>query len=37
LIQCTIVFNTENFNRNVRFDYDIKTGKVDNIDKNFQE
>jgi len=37
LIQCTIVFNTENFNRSVRFDYDIKTGKVDNIDKNFQE
>lgn len=37
LIQCTIVFNTENFNRNVRFDYDIKTGKVGNIDKNFQE
>ncbi len=37
LIQCTITFNTENFNRNVRFDYDIKTGKVGNIDKNFQE
>ena len=37
LIQCTIIFNTENFNRNVRFDYDLKTGKVDNIDKNFQE
>jgi len=37
LIQCTLTFNTENFNRNVRFDYDIKTGKVDNIDKNFQE
>lgn len=37
LIQCNIIFNTENFKRNVRFDYNLKTGKVDNIDKNFQE
>ena len=37
LIQCMIIFNSENFNRNVKFDYDLKTGKVDNIDKNFQE
>ena len=37
LIQCTIVFNSENFKRNVKFDYDIKSGKVSNIDKNFQE
>ncbi len=37
LIQCNIIFNTENFKRNVKFDYNLKTGKVDNIDKNFQE
>ncbi len=37
LIQCSITFNNENFNRNVRFDYDLKTGRVENIDKNFQE
>jgi hypothetical protein len=37
LLQCSIVFNTENFKRNVTFDYELKTTRIGNIDKNFQE
>lgn len=37
LIKCDIIFNTENFSRNVAFDYDIKNGEISNIDKNFQQ
>ncbi len=37
LVKCTIVFNTDNFKRNVTFDYDITTTRISNIDKNFQE
>jgi hypothetical protein len=37
LIKCNIIFNNENFKRNVTFDYDLKTARIGNIDKHFQE
>ncbi len=37
LLKCNIIFNTENFKRNVTFSYDIKEARISNIDKNFQE
>lgn len=37
LLKCDIIFNTENFKRNVTFDYDITTAEITNIDKNFQD
>ncbi|MCH9812315.1 MAG: hypothetical protein K0U47_00020 [Epsilonproteobacteria bacterium] len=37
LIKCSIIFNTENFKRNVTFDYEVTTAEINNIDKNFQD
>jgi hypothetical protein len=37
LIKCNIIFNNENFKQNLTFDYDLKTARIDNIDKHFQE
>jgi hypothetical protein len=37
LIKCDIIFNTENFNQNISFNYDIKNGEISNIDRSIQE
>ncbi len=36
-IKCSIIFNTDNYKRNVTFDYNVKNQEIKNIDKNFQE
>ncbi len=37
LVECQVILNTDEFNRTVKFDFDINSGRIENIDKNFQE
>jgi hypothetical protein len=37
LLKCIVNFNTSTYNRNISFDYEIKSKRIENIDKNFQE
>ncbi len=37
LVKCTLYLDVDNNIRNISFDYDVKTKRISNIDKNFQE
>ncbi len=37
LVKCIVTFDTSEYRRDISFDYDIGSGGVENIDKNFQE
>lgn len=37
LIKCDLIFNTDTYKRNITFEYDIKSKRIDNIDTLAQE